>query len=97
MTKGKLIVFEGMECCGKSKQIELLTKYFEDQNIELAYGKEPGQTEAGNKIREILKFNEDPLSPRTQLLLLNASRSDIYEKIIIPELDKGKVIIQDRA
>ncbi len=97
MNKSKLIIFEGMECCGKSKQIDLLTKYFQDQNIELAFGKEPGQTETGNKIKDILKFGEEPLSPRTQLLLLNASRSDIYEKIIMPELAKGKVIIQDRA
>jgi len=97
MTKGKLIVFEGMECCGKSKQIELLTEYLKKQNKEIIFAKEPGQTEAGNKIKEMLKFGEDPLSAKTQLLLLNASRSDIYEKIVIPGLESGKVIIQDRA
>ncbi|MFA5230323.1 MAG: dTMP kinase [Candidatus Paceibacterota bacterium] len=95
--KSKLIILEGMECCGKSTQINLLKEYFKTNNKEFILVKEPGQTQLGKKLREILLFNDEPIDPLTQSFIFNACRSDIYEKIIIPSQDKDIFIIQDRA
>jgi len=97
MNKGKLIIFEGMECCGKGTQIEKLINYLEKNNKEIIIAKEPGQTEAGKIIRELLLQTEFKINPNTQMLLFNACRSDIYDKIIIPGIENGKYIIQDRS
>ena len=53
---GKLIVFEGVEGCGKTTQSELLSKYFYDNQIDHLLVREPGGTETGEKIRSILVF-----------------------------------------
>lgn len=97
MAKGKLIIFEGMECSGKSTQVELLKEYFTKNNKEFLIAKEPGHTKLGQKLREILLFNDEPIDPITQSLMFNACRSDIYERFVIPNLEKDVFIIQDRA
>jgi len=97
MKKIKHILFEGMECCGKSTQIEMIKDYFVKNNLEFIVAKEPGQTKLGQKLREILLFNDEPIDPITQSFMFNACRSDIYEKIIIPNQDKDIFLIQDRA
>ena len=97
MSKSKHILIEGMECCGKSTQIELLKEYFTKNNKEFLMVKEPGQTQLGQKLREILLFNDEPIDPITQAFMFNACRSDIYEKIIVPNQSKDIFIIQDRA
>jgi len=93
----KLIVLDGMECCGKSTQIKLLQEYFKKNNKEFILIKEPGQTKLGQKLREILLFNDEPIDPITQSFMFNACRADIYEKYILPNLDKDIFIIQDRS
>lgn len=96
MEKGKLITFEGLECCGKTTQIKKLKEYLESKNKNVIVVREPGQTIAGQKIREILIQTDYDLDPVTQMLLFNACRSDIYKKIIQSELKKGTYVIQDR-
>jgi len=95
--KSKLIILEGMECSGKSTQINFLKEYFQASNQDFILVKEPGQTPLGQKLREILLFNNEPIDPLTQSFMFNACRSDIYEKIIIPNQNKDIFIIQDRA
>ncbi len=97
MEKGKLITFEGLECCSKTTQIKKLKEYLESKNKNVIVVREPGQTIAGQQIREILIQTDYELDPVTQMLLFNACRSDIYKKIIQPELEKGTYIIQDRC
>lgn len=97
MSNGKLIIFEGMECCGKGTQIEKITNYLEQKGKEVVLAKEPGKTEVGQKIREILLQTDYLINPVSQAFLLNACRADIYEKIIKPEIQKGTYIIQDRS
>ncbi len=97
MKKIKHILLEGMECCGKSTQIEMLKEYFTKNNLEFMVVKEPGQTKLGQKLREILLFNDEPIDPITQSLMFNACRSDIYEKIIVPNQENDIFLIQDRA
>ena len=97
MEKGKLIVFEGLECCSKTTQIKKLKEYLESKNKKVIVVREPGQTIAGQQIREILIQTDYELDPVTQMLLFNACRSDIYKNVVKPELELGTYIIQDRC
>lgn len=84
------ILFEGIDTCGKSTQIELLAQKYHDIIIT----KEPGGTKFGIKAREILL--EDSLaSKRAELLLFLADRAEHYEEVVEP--NKDKVVISDRG
>lgn len=84
------ILFEGIDTCGKSTQIELLAQKFED----IVVTKEPGGTAFGMKAREIL-LSDSLASKRAELLLFLADRAEHYEEIINP--NKEKTIISDRG
>ena len=84
------IVVEGIDTCGKSTQIELLAESFPQAIIT----KEPGATELGSKIRELVLYSDD-LCPVTELLLFLADRSNHASAIIKPNL--GRLIISDRS
>lgn len=84
------ILFEGIDTCGKSTQIELLAQKYHD----IIVTKEPGGTKFGIKAREILL--EDSLaSKRAELLLFLADRAEHYEEVVEP--NKNKVVISDRG
>ncbi len=84
------IVVEGIDTCGKSTQIELLSLTYPKAIIT----KEPGATELGAKIRELVLFS-DGLCSVTELLLFLADRSNHVSSVIQPNL--GKLIISDRS
>ncbi len=84
------IVVEGIDTCGKSTQIELLAKAYPQAIIT----KEPGATELGAKIRELVLYS-DGLCPVTELLLFLADRSNHASAVIKPNL--GRLIISDRS
>ena len=84
------ILFEGIDTCGKSTQIELLA-----QNIpELIVTKEPGGTKFGEKAREIL-LADSLASKRAELLLFLSDRAEHYQEVIKP--NKNKIVISDRG
>jgi len=84
------IIFEGIDTCGKTTQIELLSKEFEDVVIT----REPGGTDFGKKAREILLSNSLS-SKRAELFLFLADRAEHYTQIIKPNRDK--LILSDRG
>ena len=96
MRKGFLVSFEGGEGCGKSTQIRKLAKLLDERGIEYVVAKEPGATELGEQIRNILLHTDLDLSSKTELLLFCASRSRVVENVINPALEQGKVVIMDR-
>ena len=85
-----------MDGTGKSTQIKLLAQALTDQGREVISLREPGGTESGEKMREILKHSPEPLSRVTELLLMNASRAQLVDKVIKPALLAGKDILLDR-
>jgi len=85
-----VILFEGIDTCGKSTQIELLAK----KHPELITTFEPGATDFGKQAREIL-LADTIHSKRAELLLFLADRAEHYEEIIKPNSDK--TIISDRG
>ena len=96
--KGLFITFEGPEGAGKSTQIGLICEYLEKKGRKCVRVREPGGTEIGEKLREILKHHkgDEPLYAETELLLFEASRAQLVRNLIIPSLEKGFVVVCDR-
>lgn len=92
--KNKLIVFEGIEGCGKTTQIHLCYQWLQSLNAPVILTHEPGGTELGKDIRELL-LNK-PLYKTTELLLYAANRAQHTEEILKPALATGKYVLCDR-
>ena len=91
------ITFEGGEGSGKSVQAKALYKRLSQSAIPALLTHEPGGTPCGNKIGHWLKWAEvKGISPLTELLLFNASRAQLVNEIIRPNLKNGMVVICDR-
>ena len=91
------ITFEGPEGSGKSSQSAELYSWLVSRHIPAVLTHEPGGTVLGEKISDLLKWaQEAQLSPLTELLLFNASRSQLVAEVIQPALNEGKIVICDR-
>jgi len=95
---GKLIVFEGVEGCGKTTQMHLFSQWLESLNISVVLTREPGGTELGKDLRGLLlsKSANKPVSDITELLLYAADRAQHIEEELKPNLAMGKYILCDR-
>ena len=94
-----LIVFEGIEACVKTTQIQLLAKRLEAEcKITPLILREPGGTKIGEEIRKILKNTDyqNNMCNETELLLMNAARAQLVREVIQPALLKGQPILCDR-
>ena len=95
--RGLFITFEGIDGCGKSTQIDLLTKHFTKQKKPVVKTEEPGGTAGSNEIRKILlRENNFQWSVETEALLFMAARIDHVEKVIKPSIKDNKIVICDR-
>jgi dTMP kinase len=91
------ITFEGGEGCGKSYQTKILFNRLTRLGIPVILTHEPGGTPVGDRITKLLKWaKEEAISGLTELLLFNASRAQLVDKIIKPALKIGKIVISDR-
>ena len=95
--RGKFIVFDGGEGCGKSTQARMLRDRLESQGLAVALVRDPGTTHIGEQIREILL---NPLhvemNMRCEMLLYMAARAQMMSESIQPALNDGAVVICDR-
>ena len=95
--KGLFISFEGIDGCGKSTQIDLLSQYLTQQKKPFVKTEEPGGTKGSNEIRKmLLKENNFNWSVETETLLFMAARNDHVEKVIKPAIKENKIVICDR-
>jgi dTMP kinase len=91
------ITFEGGEGCGKSFQAKTLFKHLRQSGVPVLLTHEPGGTLLGERLSRTLKWAQHTaISPLTELLLFNASRSQLVTEVIQPSLQEGKVVICDR-
>ena len=91
------VTFEGGEGCGKSTQSRILYRKLVEIAIPVILVREPGNTPLGERIRSLLKqASEITISPLAELMLFNASRSQLVTEVILPGLEQGKTIICDR-
>lgn len=96
-TPGIFFVFEGGEGTGKSTQIELLHQWLRSQGREVLVTREPGGTEIGKGIRNILLDpNSAGLSDKAEALLYAADRAQHVHTVIRPALEKGLIVVSDR-
>src|SRR5206468_4303563 len=97
MPQGKFVSFEGIEGCGKTTQIALLSEYLKKHSVPHTITREPGGTAVGEGIRRILLDSETMhLTSASELLLFFASRSQNIQEKIKPALDRGEMVICDR-
>ncbi len=91
------ITFEGLDFSGKTTQIKLLEEFLKKEGKKTLIIREPGGTEISEKIREILLDKKNSgMFPETELLLFYASRSQLFNEVILPKLKEGFYILSDR-
>ncbi|NTV01599.1 MAG: dTMP kinase [Chlorobiaceae bacterium] len=91
-----LITFEGIDGAGKSTQVARLKRHLQELGHEVLTLREPGGTEVCENIRELLLQSKHDIAPVTELLLFAASRAELVEKVILPALEQGSIVILDR-
>lgn len=98
MPRAPFITFEGSEGCGKSTQVQRLARRLEAAGVPFLLTREPGGTPIGEKIRDLLQFAPESaaMNPETELLLFEASRSQLVREVIAPALENGVLVISDR-
>lgn len=95
--KGHFISFEGIDGSGKSTQARLLADLLRDQGHDVVLTREPGGSAGAEEIRAlVLQGDPDRWSAETELLLFTAARRDHTERLILPSLAAGKIVICDR-
>jgi len=98
MPRLPFITFEGSEGCGKSTQVQRLAARLDRSGVPYLVTREPGGTPIGETIRELLQFapHNSMMTAETELLLFEASRSQLVCEIIKPALERGLCVIADR-
>jgi dTMP kinase len=91
--RGLFVTFEGIDRSGKTTQAGLLSEALGDEALGV---REPGGTEAGERLRALLKDPVISLSPEAEALLFAAARSQLVAEVILPALADGKVVVSDR-
>ena len=97
LNNAKFITFEGIDGSGKSTQARLLLDHMNNSGVETILVREPGGTNISESIREILLHSSSSqIGDRTESLLMTASRAQLTQEVIIPNIDQGKFVIADR-
>ena len=98
MPRGLFISFEGSEGCGKSTQIQRLAARLGGLGKSVRLTREPGGTEIGEQLRELLQFSKagHAMCAETELLLFTASRAQLVREQILPALAAGTIVLADR-
>jgi dTMP kinase len=95
---GLFVTVEGPEGAGKTTQAARLARFLEGRGRSVTLVREPGGTELGERLREILlgRRSGGTIVPRADALLFNASRAQLVEEVIRPALARGDVVIATR-
>ena len=97
VNQGKFITFEGIDGCGKTSQIQLAQAYLKQKGFRVINTMEPGGTEIGVQIREILLNQKNHrLVQESEMLLYLADRIQHLQEYILPALERGLLVLCDR-
>ncbi|WP_309573372.1 dTMP kinase [Deinococcus sp.] len=93
---GLFVTFEGPEGAGKSTQLARLVERLWADGLACTVTREPGGTELGSRVREVLLDPSLTIDPLPEFLLYSASRAQLVANVIRPALDRGEVVVCDR-
>ena len=96
MTRGLFVTLEGGDGSGKSTQAELLERWLVERGRTVVRTREPGGTDVGVEVREIVLHHRGDIAPRAEALLYAADRAHHVATVVRPALERGDVVIQDR-
>jgi dTMP kinase len=96
VTRGLWITLEGGDGSGKTTQATLLERWLVAEGRTVVRTREPGGTEVGNLIRDIVLHHRGDIAPRAEALLYAADRAHHVATLVRPALARGEVVIQDR-
>jgi dTMP kinase len=96
VSRGVFITLEGGDGSGKTTQAELLREWLTGEGRTVVRTREPGGTEVGVEIREIVLHHRGDIAPRAEALLYAADRAHHVATVVRPALERGDVVIQDR-
>jgi dTMP kinase len=95
--RGRFVVLEGVEGAGKSTQARMLGEWLESCGIPFTLTREPGGTEVGEAIRNVVQDRPElSVPPETELLLYLAARTAFVKELALPVLKRGELLIADR-
>src|SRR5213078_3715219 len=90
---GLFVTFEGIDRSGKTTQARMLCDALGDEALAV---REPGGTEVGERLRELLKDPRLTVASETEALMFAAARAELVAQVIRPALEQGKVVVSDR-
>ncbi len=96
MKPSLFIAIEGIDGSGKSTQCQRLQTCLHDRALPVVACADPGGTEFGNRIRELLLHHKGDIDPVTEALLFMASRAELVVQVIRPALEAGNIVLSDR-
>jgi dTMP kinase len=96
MRKSLFLSLDGLDGAGKSTQCRLLADWLDSKGYEVTRCSDPGGTEVGDVVRELLLDRRRSMSPACEALLFMASRAQLTAQVIRPALDAGRIVVSDR-
>ena len=96
LPRGLFVTFEGIDGSGKSTQMQLCAKALEAMDYSVLLTRNPGGTEFGQEVRQILLHYPKTVYPTSELLLFIADRAQHMDEVIFPALAQGQIILCDR-
>lgn len=93
---GLFVTFEGGDASGKTTQIGLLADWLKSQGKTVLVTREPGGSDLGNELRDIVLHRRGFIAPRAEALIYAADRAHHIHEVVRPALERGEVVLQDR-
>ena len=96
ISSGKFITVEGIDGCGKTTQAEFIVDGLSEAGLSAKLVREPGGDPISESIRKLLLHAEESMSDRAEALLMIASRAQLTDKVILPQIINGSWVVADR-
>lgn len=90
------VTFEGGDGAGKTTQLRMLAERLQRDGVPTTVTREPGGTDVGLALREIVLHHKGPIDPKAEALIYAADRAQHIAQVVRPALDRGDVVVQDR-
>lgn len=95
-SRGLFVTLEGGDAAGKTTQAALLETFLVERGRRVVRTREPGGTDLGVHVRELVLHRDVPVDPRAEALLYAADRAQHVAEVVRPALGRGDVVVQDR-